>query len=146
MIQYDSKLFKLTLSRTTNVDGEAVSLNKVHIDMSLLPEHVRQVAISAMKLAIAYANGNDLLKARSYPGKEKDTVITRPPLVQEFQTLLNKVKVEPKVTKSSEPTDVSYVETPKGAPQQNIAAAVPPVHTGVKSTVSVAGIYIDPEL
>lgn len=98
VIRYDSSTKKLELHRSVTLDGKTYNGDLHSIDLSSLDEKSRQLVIASFKIAIAYANGNDISASR--PVKDKDAL---PSLLSNFQSLVSR-KVDgnlPKVIPSA---------------------------------------------
>lgn len=91
MVRYDSLAKTLELVRTTQVDGQKLMSPATIIPLHNVKEDVRQLLISMAKLAIAYANGNELTLKRST--KVDDVEKELPSLKDEFIARLNRLQV-----------------------------------------------------
>jgi len=76
MVKFDSASKSLILTRKLVVDGEAGDFSITSLDLSKLPEDVRQLLVSTVKLAIAYSNGHDVsAKRKVLEGKVVKTTL-----------------------------------------------------------------------
>lgn len=107
MVRFDSQTHCLLLQKATTVAGQGFKSDPIVLNLDLLDENSRQVAIAVAKLVVNFSNGGQLDKSRLV--KTKDGEQDRSP-IDEFNILVNRLfPKEP-------PKDDQPQETGEGQP------------------------------